>query len=122
MLFTSLPFICFLAAVLLLYYLIPKKAQWPLLLAASYAFYAIADWRYLLFIITTTVTVFLSALFIDRFNKQQSDYLAAHKKELSKEQKTAYKNKMKAKKWALLLIGLLFNLAILSFTKYTRSP
>ena len=120
MLFTSLPFICFMAAVLLLYYLLPKKAQWPFLLAASYAFYAIADWRYLPFILTTTLTVWFTALRIEKLNHVQSDYIAAHKTEMTKEQKTAYKNKMKAKKWAWLLAGLLFNIAILSFTKYTN--
>ena len=57
MLFTSLPFVLFLAATLLLYYIIPKKLQWGFLLVASYVFYALADLRYLIFIMTTTVTV-----------------------------------------------------------------
>ena len=37
MLFTSYTFIAFMAVVFLAYYLVPKKAQWPLLL------YEIAD-------------------------------------------------------------------------------
>ena len=47
MLFTSYEFLAFLAGVLLLYYVLPKKLQWPLLLVASYAFYAIAGLKYL---------------------------------------------------------------------------
>ena len=39
MLFTSYEFLGFLAVLLLLYYLVPKRFQWQLLLAASYLFY-----------------------------------------------------------------------------------
>ena len=120
MIFTSLPFVAFLAATLLLYYLIPKKAQWGFLLAASYVFYAIADLRYLLFIMTTTVTVWYVALRVEKINLEQKAYLKAHKAELSKEEKSAYKNQTKRRRWHWLLLGLLFNLGILSVTKYTN--
>ena len=61
MLFTSYGFIGFLLAVFVLYYLIPKKMQWPFLLIASYIFYFIADPRYLIFIAITTVSTFYGA-------------------------------------------------------------
>ena len=44
MLFTSFGFILFLAILFPLYYLVPKRFQWMLLLAASYIFYAFAGW------------------------------------------------------------------------------
>ncbi len=120
MLFTSLTFVVYLICTLVLFYLLPKKAQWPLLLVASYVFYAIADWRYLFFILVTTISVYFIARKVEGINITQKEYIKAHKGELSKEDKQAYKNKMKAKKWRWLLLVLFFNLGILAFTKYTN--
>ena len=120
MLFNSLPFVCYLVCTLLLYYLIPKKAQWGFLLAASYVFYAIADPRYLIFILTTTVSVWFTALQVEKINAGQKLYLKEHKKELTKHDKQEYKDRMKRKRWKWLLLCLLFNLGILSVTKYTN--
>ena len=89
MLFTSLPFVLFLAATLLLYYIIPKKLQWGFLLVASYVFYALADLRYLIFIMTTTVTVWYVAKRVEAINLEQKAYIKAHKGELSKEDKSS---------------------------------
>ena len=120
MLFTSLPFVLFLAATLLLYYIIPKKLQWGFLLVASYVFYALADLRYLIFIMTTTVTVWYVAKRVEAINLEQKAYIKAHKGELSKEDKAIYKARVKRRRWHWLLLGLLFNLGILSVTKYTN--
>jgi D-alanyl-lipoteichoic acid acyltransferase DltB (MBOAT superfamily) len=120
MLFTSFEFIAFMAVVFLAYYLVPKKAQWPLLLVASYIFYWCADPMYLLFIGVTTVSTYAVSRLLEKVNAEQKAYLQAHKAELDKEQKKAYKAKMKAKKWHLLLLCLIFNLGILSVTKYTN--
>ena len=120
MLFTSYTFVGFMAAVLLGYYLLPKKWQWPLLLVASYIFYWCADPMYLLFIGVTTVSTYFLSLWLDKVNSTQKAYLKEHKLELSKEDKKAYKGRMKKKKWQILLLCLLFNLGILSVTKYTN--
>ena len=53
MLFTSYSFIAFMTIVFVLYYLVPKSCQWPLLLVFSYIFYFIADPRYLIFILVS---------------------------------------------------------------------
>jgi hypothetical protein len=87
MLFTSYQFIAFLAIVFVLYYIVPKKCQWPLLLVFSYIFYYLADWRYLFFIIVTTVSTYLLSLRLDALNEEQDAYLAEHKKELSRDEK-----------------------------------
>ena len=39
---TSFAFLCFYAAVLLLYYIVPKKIQWVFLLAVSIGYFLIA--------------------------------------------------------------------------------
>ena len=66
MLFTSFGFILFLAILFPLYYLVPRRCQWVLLLAASYVFYAFAGWGCLIFIALTTVTCWYAALRMDR--------------------------------------------------------
>ena len=60
MLFTSYEFIAFLLVMFLLYYLVPKKFQWMLLLVGSYVFYAWAGIHFLAYILATTVTTWLA--------------------------------------------------------------
>ena len=120
MLFTSYGFIGFLAVLFLLYYLIPAKYQWMLLLAASYLFYWFANPVYLLYICVTTVSTWFIGRRIEAVRSIQSAYLAEHKQELDKEAKKSYKALMKKKTWHLLLACLFFNLGILAVVKYTN--
>lgn len=120
MLFTSFEFVAFMAAVLVLYYLLPKAWQWPLLLIASLFFYWCASPMYLIFVGVTTVSTYVVSRLLVLVNQKQKSYLAAHKQELDKEQKKAYKAKMKALRWYILLGCLFLNLGILSVTKYTN--
>lgn len=120
MLFTSYEFLGFLAVLFLLYYLIPKKYQWMLLLAASYVFYFMAGAYCLVYILITTVTVYLLGCRIEDLREKQSAYLKEHKSELGKEEKKAYKNGIKKRQWRILLIGLFINLGILAGVKYTN--
>lgn len=118
--FVSFEFIAFVAVLFVAYYLLPKKWQWPLLLIASVAAFVYADWRNLIFIGVTAITTYGCALWMEKINTTQKEYLQAHKAELDKEQKKAYKARMKSRKWAVLLGGLLLNLGILAVTKYTN--
>lgn len=59
--FTSPVFFIFLPVVLLLYRFLPKRGRLPLLLAASYLFYAYYDVRLLGLILLTTVVSYLAA-------------------------------------------------------------
>ena len=120
MLFTSYRFIGFMAAVFLLYYLLPKKCQWPFLLAASYTFYYIANPYYLIFIGVTTVSTYAVSLRIDAWKERQDAYLKSHKDTLNREEKKANKASVKAKQWRWLLLCLVFNLGILAVLKYTN--
>ena len=117
MAFTSFSFLLFTAAVIALYYLVPKKLQWWVLLIASYAFYFTAGVKYLIFIVLTTVTTYFTALHMGKALEVQDAYLAEHKKELSREEKKEYKARVKSanRKW---MIGcLLFNFGMLTICK-----
>ena len=120
MLFTSYEFVGFLLLLLIVYYLIPKKYQWQFLLAAGYVFYFMAGAYCLLYIIVTTVTIYLLACKIENLRIEQEDFLKENKAVLSKEEKKLFKNGIKRKQWRALLIGLFCNLGILAVVKYTN--
>lgn len=65
MTFTSFSFLLFAVLLLPLYYTVPKKWQWILLLAASYAFYLRAGMAYLSYILFTTCTTYGAARMMD---------------------------------------------------------
>ena len=69
MLFNSVEFILFLPLVFLLYWFVfkPRKMQNLLLLAASYVFYGWWDWRFLLLIVATSLSSYMSGLLIAQF-------------------------------------------------------
>lgn len=93
MLFNSFAFAVFLPIVFLLYWALPHKFRWPLLLIASYYFYMSWEPKYVVLILFTT---FIS-------------YLAGIMMEKSKTQK-------QKKVW--LVITLLASLGVLFFFKY----
>ena len=119
MLFTSAGFIAFLCAVFILYYLIPKKFQWVLLLLGSYFFYACAGIHFLIYITVTSVTTWFAALKISDLHGVQDAYLAENKKDLSRDERKAYKASMKKKMRVWFVCCLLLNLGILAVIKYT---
>lgn len=118
MLFTSYAFLGFMLLLFGVYYLIPGRFQWPLLLVFSYWFYFCADPRYLFYILGTTVTIFLAALLIGKNRKTQREYLKEHKEELSKEEKRNYRNRQQRRRCQWLVGCLLLNLGILVVVKY----
>lgn len=120
MLFTSYRFLFFLLVLFAVYYIIPKKCQWMLLLAASYIFYACAGWECLIFIGITTFTTYVAGRMIEQNHTAQKNYLAAHKAELSKEEKKAYKERQKNKRFAVMTVCLILNFGILAVLKYTN--
>lgn len=120
MLFTSYEFLFFLLILLGLYYVIPARFQWVLLLGFSYLFYLAANPWYLLYILTTTVTVYLSAVRIEKIRAEQKAYLAQNKDSLDREARKKYKGRQQKRMWHMLLAGLLFNLGILAVVKYAN--
>lgn len=64
--FASTQFLAFFAALFLLYYAIPRRHQWKLLLAGSLFFYWFAGWWCLIYIGVTTVTTYLAGRKIGR--------------------------------------------------------
>lgn len=120
MLFTSYTFIIFIASLFVIYYAIPKKYQWMLLLGASYSFYCFAGVKYLLYIVLTTISTYVVSRKIGNLHQIKSEYLSQHKKELSREEKKEYKLSIKSKQWKWLLACLFLNFGVLAVLKYTN--
>lgn len=103
MLFNSLEFLVFLPVVAVLYFIIPKKARYLWLLAASYYFYMCWNAKYALLMLFSTAVTWLGGLGIDFFGRRQ---WADGKKQIAKK----------------LAVGFSFglNLLVLAFFKYSN--
>lgn len=118
MLIVSYEFPVFLLVLFILYYIIPKKAQWMLLLAVSSLFYLMSGVKPFLFLLATTISTYVLAGRIGTLTAEAADYVKNH--ELTKEEKKSYKKGIKKRQWHVLLFGLFFNFGILAVLKYTN--
>ena len=116
--FISLGFSLFVIVTLLVYYIVPKKLQWIVLLIASYVFYLFTGVRYLGYILFTTITTYAAALLIEDEAEKQRAYLKENKETITKEEKKEYKATVKRKQKWLLFCCLLLNFGILLYLKY----
>lgn len=113
MLFASYEFIGFIVLLLLLYYIIPQKFQWILLLGFSCIFYYIADPVYLIYIFTTIITTYFVTCQMEKHSGKSNSNL-----ELTREEKKAYKQQQKKIRFRWMLACLLINIGILVAVKY----
>ena len=101
--YTAFTFIIFMLVTMLLYFIMPRRARWGVLLAL------------LVFsLLATTVSVYLSGLALGRINTQF--HLA--KKTVPKEEKKALRQKTASKKKLVVFLAVLFNFGLLLFFKY----
>lgn len=68
--FNSVEFLIFLPVVLLLYFIVPHKFRWLILLVASYYFYMSWNAWLIFLILGTTLVSYLAAILIDRTEKK----------------------------------------------------
>ena len=107
--FTSVTFLIFILVTVILYYIIPKKFQWVLLLVASYVFYMSAGVKLLVFLLSTTLTTYLAGILMGRQDKLcrgQIDEMDGNNRKWVIE-----KNRVKKK--GIVTATILFNFAIL---------
>ena len=91
-------FILFVAASVLIYYLVPRRFQWIVLLAFSYIYYIAGGPRYVVFILFSTIVTWLLALLIEK-TEGNGNHKGAKK---------------------LLILGLILNFGMLGVVKYTN--
>lgn len=110
---TSFEFLLFAAVLVLLYYTLFRRNQWPLLLAASFVFYLRAGVRYLVFILFTILTTYIATRRMD----DNSAALAALPREERKAQKAAVKRENRL--WMALCLGVNFGLLAVCKIRFT---
>ena len=74
----------FLGVLVALYYLIPLKKRWLVLLGGSYFFYWMASGKMIVFLLITTVSVYLGALAMEREQQAFDSVRKVWKKEEEK--------------------------------------
>lgn len=109
MVFISWTFVVFLAVTVALYYIVPMRARWGVLLAASIVFYLSGGWKSIFYLFFTTVTTYCAGILLDLLNKKRSD--------IPKSDKSAQES-LKKKKKAIVIVTLVLNFGMLYCLKY----
>lgn len=112
--YTSITFICFLLVTGIAYFLVPRRVQWGVLLAASLGFYVLSCGVRTLFLVAACGVLYGAGLLIGRL----ADGFAARKKELAKEERKALKKAVTWKKKGVVFCAVLLVLLMLLGTKY----
>ena len=116
--FVSFEFLLFLLILFVLYYALPRRFQWVLLLIGSLVFYAFASPKYLIYIAVTAVSTWAAGRAIDSVYKKR-DGLIKGNAEITKEEKKRCKEEAKKSGRRILVLCLILNLGILAVIKYT---
>lgn len=91
--FISAEFLVFLAVVFILYFLVPKKTQWIVLLVASYTFYLFSGVAaFALLLVTTTIT-FFTGILLGKVNQEYALATDTEKLELTRNKNSRLKLK-----------------------------
>lgn len=113
----SLTFLIFIIITTLLYFIMPKKYQWVVLLAASMAFYLSAGIQCTGAIAVTIVSQYLLAMRLDRMNHDLEE--RSQRDGLTGKEKAALKKACAAAKKKYVFFSVLINIGLLCFVKYT---
>ena len=115
---TSLTFFAFILITVVIYYVIPKKFRWLVLLAASLAFYGILSLKYFPYILFTAFSTWAGALWIGKVIQDRKAEFQAGKKDWDVAQKKDHKHGTMMRKRGILSLILVLNFGILAFLKY----
>lgn len=113
--FVSLWFILFLAILIPTNFLVKKKYRWIVLLVASILFYALCSYKSIVFLLFTTVTVYLAARAIDRNRRKEKEIIEAG---IELEAKKQLKKTNKKIRKTYMILGIVSIVIVLSLMKY----
>ena len=115
MTFTSFSFLLFVAAVFVVYFILPRRVRWLVLLGASLAYCWMCSKRLIVWLVLTSMTVYIAALWLHTLNGRMAVQLKENKEKAAQE--AIRKGFLRKKRW--VLAGVLgFNFMILALTKY----
>ncbi len=117
---TSIWFLIFAVALLIVYYAVPGKYRWMVLLAASMVFYCWAGIKNALYILITAASTYGATRWMHLLSQRQKQYLKEHKADLSREERSALKKQCKSRRRAIMTLTLVLNFGILCVFKYAH--
>ena len=117
MAFHSLWFLIFLAVTAFLYYLLPRRFRWGVLLAASYVFYLCSDVRAVFFLLGSTAVTYGGARLMERESRILDNLPTGET--LFNPSKNELRRKAAVRRKYLCAATLLLNLGLLAAVRYT---
>ena len=114
--YQTVSFLLFSLAVLVVYYICPKRLQKYVLLIGSIIFYCLAGTQYLPYLLTTLVVSFLSGLWMGKIYQKADGRLAAAK---DMPEKKAIRERAKKHAKIVLNLSMLVPIALLVVCKYS---
>lgn len=115
---TSGLFFLFLLCLLIVYYLVPRRFQWIVLLCASLVFYSLTGLKNLVYIGITAASTWLAAVKMSDILTEQRAYFKENKATLTKEDKSEIKAKNQKRRKIILVCALVLNFGLLGVFKY----
>ncbi len=119
--FASFEFLAFLGALTLIYYLVPKRVQWVVLLLGSIFFYAFAGFVSFIFLFVAIIVSFITVQILGKRQNALKKWLEDNREKLSKEERKAYRAKHKNVSLLIVCLGILIMTASLVYVKYLSS-
>ncbi len=116
----SLKFLLFCSLLLICFFMAPKKYQWVVLLIFSLAFYALAGIKNIIYIVITSSSAWIGALWLEKVSKKAKQYIKDNKENLTIEKKNIIKSKSKKIKKIILTGILILNFGLLCVFKYAN--
>ena len=114
--FVSLKYLIFLIVCVFLYYVIPQKTRWIVLLTASVTFYCIFSKWLIVFLLLTTLIIYLCGLKVQALN----DLFQQEKTSLERAERKVLKETYRKKKMRFVALAVVLNLGILVALKYVN--
>lgn len=111
----SFSFILFVIALLIVYYVVPKRCRWIVLLVGSVFFYASSSKWLIMYPIFTTIVIYFVGLAIEKKNKALEELKTA---DLNDDEKSELKTRFKKDKKRYVLVGVALSILCIIVTKY----
>lgn len=116
--YTSLNYLIFVAVCLALYYMVPKRCRWVILMMAGMGFYVIVCLKYLCFVLLTAISTYAGGIVLEKYTQKRAVYIKTQRDVWTKEEKNCYKANTERRKKLILAGILVLNFGILAFLKY----
>lgn len=113
---SSFYFIVFIIAAIAAYYICPKRGRWAVLLVFSIGYYLLSDLRCFLFLLITSISVYLAALEEETVVQSRKEAIAQAE---TKEEKKLIRAAHKRRQRLIVAAAAVLNLALLAGMKYS---